>query len=193
MHAVWKDLCKILASYFIHINREAGKMINPVQRISRWSTLEHGGCKAWRSLHSTRSQVLQPHIDAHPLVSVPLLFPGQDLCVTPKPTPTQVLSLQSDTCMGVAAVSPLACWSMRQFPASGAWWGRERENSGPGTAQLCCSLWYCQGRVMALCSNSHHQTNVVWLWFFFPMHYQHSEKEGDGKKTVKLWRMWEEA
>lgn len=62
-----------------------------------------------------------------------------------------------------------------KYEAISCEWRMVRERGRLGTAQLCCSLWYCQGRVMALCSNSHHQTNVVWLWFSFPMHYHHSE------------------
>lgn len=62
-----------------------------------------------------------------------------------------------------------------KYEAISCEWCMVRESGRLGEAQLCCSLWYCQGRIMALCSNSHHQTNVVWLWFSLPMHYHHSE------------------
>lgn len=116
-----------------------------------------------------------------------LLLPRQHLCVTPRPAPTQ----ESDTRAGVAAVSPPARWSMRQFPASGAWWGGGG-GGVPGEDQLSCSLWYCQGRVMALCSNSRRRANVVWLCFSFPMHYRCSEQERDGEKTAEPRGIWED-
>lgn len=62
----------------------------------------------------------------------------------------------------------------------------ERGSRGLDAAQLCCTLWYCQGRVMAHCSNSHYQTNVVWLWYSFSLDYHHSVRERNGKMTAKL-------
>lgn len=81
-------------------------------------------------LYSNRVQLLWYWLASSPLGSAPLLLPRQRLYVTPKPTPTQ----ESDTCVGVAAVSPPACWSMRQFPASGAWWKKAGGLAKPSSA-----------------------------------------------------------
>lgn len=135
----------------------------------------------------TRAQLMCHFRASPPSGGAPLLLPRQRLCATPRPAPTQ----ESDTRAGVAAVSPPARWSMRQFPASGARWGGGG-GGVPGEDQLSCSLWYCQGRVMALCSNSRRRANVVWLCFSFPMHYHCSEQERDGEKTAEPPGMWED-
>lgn len=92
----------------------------------------------------------------------PLL--GQHFCVTPESAPTQ----ESDTCMGVAAASPPACWSMRQFPASGARRGRA------GEPALLLSL-ILSGKSNGPLQQQPPQPNRVWLWSCFLMHYNHGE------------------
>lgn len=92
------------------------------------------------------------------------LLPGQHFCVTPESAPTQ----ESDTCMGVAVASPPACWSMRQFPASGARRGRA------GEPALLLSL-ILSGKSNGPLQQQPLQTNRVWLWSCFLMHYNHSE------------------
>lgn len=108
-----------------------------------------GGATAWPPL---------------PLGAAPLPLPRQRFCVTPESAPTQ----ESDTCMGVAAASPPACWSMRQFPASGARRGRG------GTPALLLSL-ILSGKSNGPLQQQPLRTNRVWLWSCFLMHYNHSE------------------
>lgn len=108
-----------------------------------------GGATAWPPL---------------PLGAAPLPLPRQHFCVTPESAPTQ----ESDTCMGVTAASPPACWSMRQFPASGARRGRG------GTPAPLLSL-ILSGKSNGPLQQQPLRTNTVWLWSCFLMHYNHSE------------------
>lgn len=108
-----------------------------------------GGASAWPPL---------------PLGAVPLQLPRQHFCVTPQFAPTQ----ESDTCMGVAAASPPACWSMRQFPASGARRGRGGTSAPPLSLIL-------SGKSNGPLQQQPLRTNRVWLCSCFLMHYNHSE------------------
>lgn len=56
---------------------------------------------------------------------------------------------------------------------------------GERASRLCCSLWYCQERVMALCSNSHCRLTECDFGPVFLCITTTVSKKGDGKKTER--------
>lgn len=79
----------------------------------------------------------RPQLSQPPLGSSPLLLPRQRLSVAPEPAPTQALGPESDTCVGVADVSP-SC--PLKYEAISCEWRMARESEGLGATQLHRSL-----------------------------------------------------
>ncbi len=119
----WRKKVNVKGYTIMYINRKVGKTsplhiyqsiqphddtVSPaLQQCYNKSSPVYTASKAQESSlpYSARVQLLLHCLASHPQGSAPLLLPKQHLCVTPEPTPTQ----ESDTCMGVAAVSPPAC------------------------------------------------------------------------------------